>query len=330
MPYKFLYKNKKPSIFIIKKKFFSFLKTNELKMSVFNIKRRLLLGKAFFMLTRTKKLSKVYKLTNRSMYDFFKNFRNIFSRNSKNYIYNKLFINEDLFRHANILTAARKGKKKKYGRELRISRVKFKPGYQRLWRHFRLAFAESVNFRYIYQQQLTKYFTKFYRSISREYLSQNENELYKVVIYSRLVPDLSIFNLFFNNSLIFLNSKILKRKDIFLYKNDFIQLEISNWYYICMRASLGDVHLRHNKFKRLVYRKSLSGRYKLMKQRKQRSNYTPNWIFNTVFDFSDIKNYLEVDFFTLSAFIVYDFNYFLYSSPKDLFVTRHNIYRLYN
>jgi hypothetical protein len=67
-----------------------------------------------------------------------------------------------------------------------------------------------------------------------------------------------------------------------------------------------------------------------MKQRKQRSNYTPNWIFTTSFDFSDIKPYLEVDFFTLSVFVIYDSNYFLYSTPKDLFVTRHNIYRLYN
>lgn len=132
MPYKFLYKSRKPSVFIIKKKFFSFLKINELKMSIFNIKRRLLLGKIFFMLTRTKKLKKVYKLTNKSMYNFFKNFNNTFSRNTKGYVYDKLVVNEDLFRHANIIKAAKKGRKKRYGRELRIPRVKFKPGYQRL------------------------------------------------------------------------------------------------------------------------------------------------------------------------------------------------------
>ena len=40
--------------------------------------------------------------------------------------------------------------------ELKISRIRFKPGYQRLWRNFRLAFAESINYRYTYQKQLTR------------------------------------------------------------------------------------------------------------------------------------------------------------------------------
>jgi hypothetical protein len=67
-----------------------------------------------------------------------------------------------------------------------------------------------------------------------------------------------------------------------------------------------------------------------MKQRKQRSNYTPKWIQNVVFDFSDIKSFLEVDFFTLSFFIIYDYNRITYYTPQDIKVIKFNLYRLYN
>jgi hypothetical protein len=47
-------------------------------------------------------------------------------------------------------------------------------------------------------------------------------------MYSKLLPDLQTFDTFFKNGLIFLNGQPLKNKHIFIYKNDFIQLEISN------------------------------------------------------------------------------------------------------
>jgi hypothetical protein len=106
-------------------------------------------------------------------------------------------ITEEFFNKSSTMFPFEPTKKKTYGRELRIQRVKFKPGYQRLWRQFRLAFAESVNYRYIYQQQLTRYLMKFYRKVNTTYFSQNEHELHKVVIYSKLLPDFSTFNLFF-------------------------------------------------------------------------------------------------------------------------------------
>ena len=84
------------------------------------------------------------------------------------------------------------------------------------------------------------------------------------------------------------------------------------------------------KFKALVYKKSLAGRYKVMKQVKQRSNYTPNWIFNIQYDFADVKPFLEVDFLTLSTFVIYDYNILIYHSPTDVRVTRYNLLRLYN
>lgn len=46
--------------------------------------------------------------------------------------------------------------------EVRISRIKFKPGYQRIWRRVRTALKDSLRLRFIYQKQLTRYLTRFY------------------------------------------------------------------------------------------------------------------------------------------------------------------------
>lgn len=82
--------------------------------------------------------------------------------------------------------------------------------------------------------------------------------------------------------------------------------------------------------KRLIFRKGMSSRYKLMKQTKQRSYYTPNWISTTRYDFQDIKSFLEVDFFSLSLFMVYDHNYFLYYTPVNQKLVPYHIYKMYN
>lgn len=159
--------------------------------------------------------------------------------------------------------------------ELKISRIRFKPGYQRLWRNFRLAFAESINYRYTYQKQLTRYISKFFRRLNQNYLSQNENKISNILVYSKLVPDLKSFDLFFDNRMIYLNNNLLSTKLIYIYKNDFIQLEISNWYYIFYRWVSNNIITREKRFRRLAYRKSSASRYTVMKLRKDKSYYIP-------------------------------------------------------
>ena len=80
----------------------------------------------------------------------------------------------------------------------------------------------------------------------------------------------------------------------------------------------------------MVFRKGLASRYKVMKTRKQHSYYTPNWVYNNRYDISDIKPYLEVDYFSLSAAVLYDPYVLDYHQPNDSIDTRINIYRLYN
>jgi hypothetical protein len=84
------------------------------------------------------------------------------------------------------------------------------------------------------------------------------------------------------------------------------------------------------KFRRLVYRKSLASSYRVMKLRKQRSNYTPLWIYNTRYDVSDIKPFLETDYFTLSVAVIYNNYYYDFYTPDEFIDERHHIYKLYN
>lgn len=67
-----------------------------------------------------------------------------------------------------------------------------------------------------------------------------------------------------------------------------------------------------------------------MKQRKQRSSYIPNWINTIKHDFSDVKSFLEVDYMTLSVFVLYESNYLLYYTPLDIKTVPFNIYKMYN
>ena len=309
------------SSFLIKKKFYSFLKINEYKKYIFDSRKKFLISKILKLLnTHHGKFNSI---------NFFVNSNMRFLKKSK-YVNNVPYVTspEDYI-HSTHHKLSELNSTVTY-RELHMPRVRFKPGYQRLWRNFRLALADLVNFRYTYQRQLTRYLIKFSRKLTQSYYSFNENDVTRVVIYTRLIPDEATFNLFHTNNLIFLNNRLLHDPKSFIYKNDFLQLEITNWYYIFSRWLISATQKRNLRFKTLVFKKSLASRYSAMKQVKQKSNHTPSWITTVRHDFADIKPFLEVDFFTLSAFCIYDYNIFTYYSPDDIRTVRFSIYRLYN
>jgi len=214
--------------------------------------------------------------------------------------------------------------------EVRIPRVRFKPGYQRIWREVRSALKVSLNVKFQYQQQLTKYLVKFYHLSSQYLLTYSESTLDKIIIYSQLLPDVSTTELFSSYGFIYLNGRVNTTINTVLIKNDFLQLVVSLWYYMITRWFLNWTNLRIRKFKRLVYRKNKPLQYKIMKNKKQQSYYTPNWIYQTRYDNTDVKPYLEVDFFTLSTFILTDTYIQYYHKVDDMPDLRNSTYILYN
>ena len=183
---------------------------------------------------------------------------------------------------------------------------------------------------FIYQQQLTKYLTRFSWAARSYAFSQSDSAFDRVVVYSRLLPDMNSFTIFFEASLLSLNGRVATNRTGLLLPNDFIQITVSVWYYVLYRWVANWTAQRNKRFRRLVFRKGLASRYKLMKTRKTRSYYTPNWIYNVRFDIVDVKPYLEVDYFSLSAFVLYDPYVTDYTTPTDFADVRVNTYRLYN
>lgn len=234
---KFLFKfgNKIEATYKLKKKMYSFLKTNEHKLHIFNTKKRLVLKQITTRIKAQGFFKKKLFFSNRLFFNYFRHTLRNFPKDLTHNTYNNnSFLIEKIFRKTNLVDYG-SGSNINSRKEAHIPRVRFKPGYQRLWRHFRLALAEFIDYRYVYQKQLTRFLVKFYRRITKTYISFNESQLHKVVIYSKLVPDHFAFDLFFNNQFIYLNNEPLANKALYVYKNDFIQLEISNWYYIFSR-----------------------------------------------------------------------------------------------
>jgi hypothetical protein len=119
--------------------------------------------------------------------------------------------------------------------EVKIPRVRFKPGYQRLWREARLALKDLLGLKFTYQKQLTKYVCRFLKTSTLRYKLGEELYFDKLVIYSRLVPDYNTFTTLFSNNLFFLNGRKLLNMRVSCVINDFIQLVISKWYYVFFR-----------------------------------------------------------------------------------------------
>jgi hypothetical protein len=111
--------------------------------------------------------------------------------------------------------------------EVKIPRIRFKPGYQRMWRMSRLALKELVGVKFTYQKQLTKYLTRFFKKSKLPRSNEPELNFDKIVIYSKIVPDYNSFSLFLKNKFFFLNGKQLFTKDVVCVVNDFIQLIVS-------------------------------------------------------------------------------------------------------
>jgi hypothetical protein len=60
-------------------------------------------------------------------------------------------------------------------------------------------------------------------------------ELEKVIIYSRLLPDVPTVNVFLTQSLVYLNGRSITNGKTTILQNDVIQFIVSKWYYIAYR-----------------------------------------------------------------------------------------------
>jgi len=294
--------------FLIRKTLFSFLKRNEVKKSIMERRRKI---KAFRF------YKKVDSASNNKL------FHKVGS-------YHPFYLSKVNSLRSNPFLPKITDIKSNDSKELFLPRIKFKPGYQRLWRQARSAIADNIGLRYTYQKQMTKHVAKLSKKINFYSFSMNESSIDKAILYSRLLPDAKVVKDFSKLRLISVNGWTVVSLAQFTIPGDIIQLTINKWLSLYFRWLVTWSTFNKNKFKTLVFRKSRASTYRLMKQRKQRSSHVPSWVHNSRFDMSDIKPNFEVDYFTMSSIVLYEPLLIDYYTPDDMPDHRHYIYRLYN
>jgi len=216
----------------------------------------------------------------------------------------------------------------------RIKRIRFKPGYQRIWRQVRTAFQEMHCLRFQYQQRLTRHLIKsssnHYRQVGG--VNMAEATLERTLIFARLAHNMLMSQDLISSSFIFRNGKPACDGGLLVAPNDFIQVVISLRYYLTFRWFTNLVILRLRRIRRLIFRKNKPKKYQASNLRKQISHYVPDWVYYTRYDDFDTKPYLEVDYLTLSAFVLTEPSWITYYRSDDLLdvPTHLSVYRMYN
>jgi hypothetical protein len=119
-------------------------------------------------------------------------------------------------------------KKELVDRESPIRRVRFKPGYQAIWRKSRNDLQELLCLRYSYQKKLTNYLVRFYRLAHFDTDNAHDISLKKVLLVSKLLPDYGSIMTFSDKRLVYLNGHIPPNLEIIAVEGDFVQLVVSD------------------------------------------------------------------------------------------------------
>lgn len=211
--------------------------------------------------------------------------------------------------------------------EVRIKRIRFKPGYSRIWRKSREAINFSLNLRLRYQHRLTVCLARLARIRRESELHFHELQLFRVVLHSKLATDLRSSFLMIQNGLIYLNGAASTNPNTFLVSGDFIQAVVSLKFYIVYRWLINwgvRNKLRITKFSQSKQNQSRSD------LSKQKSDHIPDWVFLAGVKNFDIPKYMEVDYFTLSSFILYEPFLITEFNPLTILESRSTILNMYN
>lgn len=165
------------------------------------------------------------------------------------------------------------------------------------------------------------------RTKSNAHIFIKELTLLNLLFNSHFVTDIQLSKLLINSNVVFVNGILSNNDNLSLFKGDFIQIIVSLKYYIIYRWMLN-----WNKYKRTRLLKLAKVKFKKqgMMRDKQKSTNLPDWVLTSRIKSFDIPKYLEVDYFTLSTFVLYepfllnDFN------PLSVVDSRIEIFNMYN
>ena len=210
---------------------------------------------------------------------------------------------------------------------LNIKRIRFKPGYQRIWRLARMELKNMLLLKFKYQKKLTHYLQRFKRYFTISFFKNIDLTLHTILMRAKFFNNNEIIDLFINSGLIFVNGYIAWNKSLILYKFDFIQLIISYKYYILYRWFLNWTLKFKKKFKKILLRKL---RTFDLEDRKQRTYLFPDLIKKIQHYWLDAPQFCEIDFLSLSIFIIYEPFSIYNTSPYYVEGRRDGVIYMYN
>ena len=188
----------------------------------------------------------------------------------------------------------------------RIRRIRFKPGYGRIWRTARKSIKDILNMPVRYQYRLTPKLQKRYFVARRSRLSHLSLTLGFALMTSRLIFDHHTLKELLLSSNVYLNSIMCSNSSTRLFVNDFVQLVVNLKFYVVLRWIKTWSVQRRFKASRVFYRKIKPMNYGKFNKTPKLSKNLPQWFFDLQYSQGDVPKYFEVDYFSLSIFVIHD------------------------
>lgn len=214
----------------------------------------------------------------------------------------------------------------------KAKRIRFKPGYSRVWRRVRSLFQTTFFLKFRYQHRLTDYISTLdWTTIRSHKVFQSEfnqeNLVFLLLIKCKFAADLHWSSELLKNNYVFINGFVVNNPHSVIIKGDFLQLLIHIKYYIVMKWQKTSVSKTKKRLLRFVGRKFKPKNYRIESDRNYR---LPDWLLKLARYEGHVPSYIELDFFTLSGFMI--FNPFLPShfSPVMGGINHPRVLRLYN
>lgn len=209
----------------------------------------------------------------------------------------------------------------------KIRRIRFKPGYGRIWRTARESIREILNMPHRYQYRLTPKLQLRYFQFRKHVSAFSTLKLDFALMSCHLSPDIWHSKSLVDSYAVFLNGQGATNLDTRLFTGDFIQLTISLKFYIASRWLKNWSILKRQRINKLFYRKF---RPSGTNRRVRFVRTLPNWFFGIKFTYCDVPKYFEVDLFTLSIFLLHGRTELESFLPKEPYKLDKTILNMYN